>query len=125
MLDADGSPTYVLDFLYEENSTTFSQDMRLIGLNEKTNWLVAASFFSEAIENTQAIVFDDHVFVGGVPIGENELGFNHPTFSVCDSISDELLGPCNTLNREDNPNKGRRFQHYHGYSFRRREFQCI
>lgn len=106
LLDADGSPTNIFGFSYAENSTTVSQDFRLMGQGDKINWLVAASLFSETIENTQTIIFDDHVFVGGIPIAENELGFPHPAFTVGDSISDQILGPLNPAAREENFSKG-------------------
>lgn len=106
LVDADGSPTPIMDWIYLENSTCLSQDIRLMGLTEKVNWLIATSFYSEAIENTQGPVFNDDAFVGGIPIGENELGFSHPAFTVGDSTSDQLLGPLNPAAREENVNKG-------------------
>lgn len=106
LVDADGSPTSIMDWIYKENSTTFSQDIRLMGLNDRMNWLVAGSLFSETIENTQGPVFNDYAFVGGIPIAENELGFPHPAFIVGDSISDQILGPLNPAAKEENFNKG-------------------
>lgn len=112
-VDADGSPTYIMDFGYLENSTTFSQDLRLIGRSNRLDWLLAAGIFSESIVNIQSPIFDDHVFVGDLPIGENELGFEHEAFLVCDNTSDQLLGPCISDASEESFNRG----DYFSYAF--------
>jgi hypothetical protein len=104
--DVDASPTCIMDWIYKNNSTAVSQDIRLNGLKEKMNWLVAASFYSDNIDNTQIAVFDDNAFVGGLPIPENVLGFEHPAFLVGDSTYNELLAPLNPFTKEENLNKG-------------------
>ncbi|MFQ5652361.1 MAG: TonB-dependent receptor [bacterium] len=105
-VDADGSPTDVMIYIQPEKSTTVSQDFRLLGQNNKINWLIATGIFYEDIETTQSIVIDDAIWVGGMPIGENGLGFAHPAFAVGDSISDRLLGPLNAAAREDGLSNG-------------------
>jgi iron complex outermembrane receptor protein len=106
-IDADGSPIYFMNFFGPENSTTFLQDLRLVGQRSRLNWLIGGSLFAESIEKEVSFVFDDHAVLSrSDPIGENQLGFSHPDFSLCDEVSDELLGPCVIENREDLRSEG-------------------
>ncbi|HMB77946.1 MAG TPA: TonB-dependent receptor [Kiloniellaceae bacterium] len=101
-IDADASPVYIMNFFGPESSTTFLQDLRLIGQRPRLDWLIAGSFFAESIDKDVSFVFDDHAVSRMFdPISENSLGFDHPAFSLCDDVSEELLGPCLIQNRED------------------------
>lgn len=92
--DGDATPIFILDFLQQINQYNFTQELKLVGTNEKIDWLVTTNFSYENNIGVNSLLFDDHFIVGGVPISENMLGFEHSEFSVCDDISESIFGPC-------------------------------
>ncbi|HEX9804628.1 MAG TPA: TonB-dependent receptor [Candidatus Dojkabacteria bacterium] len=111
--DGDATPLFILDFYQPLDSKNFTQEIRLVGNHERLNWLIGSSFYLEDINTNISLIYDDHKIIGGIPINENELGFDHPSFILCDEISDMLLGPCLSEVREDNHNQGE----YYSYNF--------
>ena len=83
----------------------------MIGESKKLNWLLGAGFYWEKIRLKTTFSYDDNFFVGGIPIGENEFGFQHPPFNICDETSDMLIGPCKTKASEISSDRGEYFSY--------------
>ena len=57
--DTDGSPVYIINYHNPMEATNYLQEIRLKGISEKVNWMVAGSIFKEDLTMNQSVFYDD------------------------------------------------------------------
>ncbi len=92
LFDVDGSALFILNAGFSDrNSTTFSQELRLLGSYGEIDWMVGASYFAEDVEADILLNYNEFNTIGGTPV---PLPPEQPPFQVCDPLSAIVLGPC-------------------------------
>ncbi len=92
LFDVDGSALFILNAGFSDrNSTTFSQELRLLGSNERFDWIIGASYFAEDVDADILLNYNEFNTIGGTPVPPPPVP---PVFKVCDPVSDSVLGPC-------------------------------
>jgi len=66
--ETDGAPTSTLDLFYNVESDTFSQELRIAGGSDSSNWLLGAFYLSENLKQNQTadILSTFRAFTGGL-----------------------------------------------------------
>ncbi len=92
LFDVDGSALFILNAGFSDrNSTTISQELRLLGRYRSLDWILGASYFTEDVNADILLNYNEFNTIGGTPAPPPP---DQPLFQVCDPVSDALLGPC-------------------------------